>query len=191
MYPTDFRETIILLDTKFTAWEGSQERGWSGENEYREIVQIGAILVDASTLLELDSFSIFVKPKMNPILSQYFIDLTSITQEKVDSDGIDFTSALALYKKWSEDFDTYSFGGDESVIKENCELYNTPFLFPNRFFDMREVFQKYGIPAQNYNSGNIVRAFGKELEREQHNALNDVRTILEGLRLLSLKISSS
>jgi inhibitor of KinA sporulation pathway (predicted exonuclease) len=191
MYPTDFRETIILLDTEFTAWEGSQEREWSGENEYREIVQIAAIRVDAVTLKELDSFSIFVKPKMNPKLSDYFIDLTGITQEKVDNDGIDFTSALALYKRWVGDFDTYSFGGDEVVIKENCELYNTPFLFPNRFFDIRTIFQKYGIPAKNYNSGSIVQAFGEEPTRQAHEALNDVRTILDGLRLLYLKHNAS
>ena len=38
-------DTFIIFDTEFTAWEGSQERKWSGENEFRELVQISAIRV--------------------------------------------------------------------------------------------------------------------------------------------------
>ena len=38
-------ETFIIFDTEFTAWKGSQERDWSGENEERELVQIGALKV--------------------------------------------------------------------------------------------------------------------------------------------------
>ena len=30
-------DTFIIFDTEFTAWEGSQERKWTGENEFRRI----------------------------------------------------------------------------------------------------------------------------------------------------------
>ena len=188
MYPTDFRETIILLDTEFTAWEGSKERNWSGPQEYREVVQIAAIKVNTKTLEELDSFSLIIQPRINPQLSDYFINLTGITQDKVTSEGIDYKTALDIYRSWTEGIDTYSFGGDESVIKECCELYKTPFLLTNRFFDARDVFEKYGIQAKRYSSGTIIEAFGEEVTRRAHDALNDVRTILDALRLLSAQI---
>lgn len=38
-------ETFIIFDTEYTSWEGSQERNWNGENEFRELVQISAIRV--------------------------------------------------------------------------------------------------------------------------------------------------
>ena len=38
-------EKFIIFDTEYTAWEGSQERNWSGDNEYMELVQIGALKV--------------------------------------------------------------------------------------------------------------------------------------------------
>ena len=38
-------DTFIIFDTEFTAWEGSMQRGWSGQNEHREIVQISAIRI--------------------------------------------------------------------------------------------------------------------------------------------------
>jgi len=69
---------FIIFDTEFTSWKGSQERNWSGKNEYMELVQIGALKVKkGDNRLEIvEIFSIFVKPKINPILSQYFINLT-------------------------------------------------------------------------------------------------------------------
>ena len=46
-------DTFIIFDTEFTAWEGSQERKWSGENEFRELVQISAIRVKKKVILSL------------------------------------------------------------------------------------------------------------------------------------------
>ena len=34
---------IIIFDTEFTAWEGSAQRNWSFDWEYREIIQIAAV----------------------------------------------------------------------------------------------------------------------------------------------------
>lgn len=45
---------IIIFDTEFTAWEGSQDRNWSRPNEFQEIVQIGALLVETKDFTELD-----------------------------------------------------------------------------------------------------------------------------------------
>ena len=38
-------EKFIIFDTEYTAWEGSQERNWSDDDEYMELVQIGALKV--------------------------------------------------------------------------------------------------------------------------------------------------
>ena len=50
---TSLPPTIIIFDTEFTAWAGSQERDFSGPNEYRELVEIGAIKIDTRTFNEL------------------------------------------------------------------------------------------------------------------------------------------
>ncbi len=182
-FPT--RKEIIIWDTEYTAWEGSMARQWSGPNEHREIVQIGAIRIDTEKLTEIASFSLLVRPKLNPILSSYFSNLTGITQKALEASGVDYPEALGRYQEWCQSEDMYSFGGDEKVLRENCELRNISFSFENQFFDVRRVFIKYGIPADQYNSGNIVEAFGKNIERPAHDALNDARSILSGLRLLT------
>jgi inhibitor of KinA sporulation pathway (predicted exonuclease) len=181
-------QKIIIFDLEFTAWEGSLKRGWSKPDEHREIVQIGAVLFDTERLKELDHFMMYVKPEKNPILSDYFINLTGITQKIVNRDSVSFSEALKKFKEWSLDYPLYSWGGtpgngaDERWFKENCELLNISFPFTgDKFYDIRHLFKNEGIPVEKYESGTIIKAFGKESKNRAHDGLNDARTIAYAL----------
>src|ERR1041385_6322790 len=91
-------QSLIIFDTEYTAWPGSQETGWSRPGEYREIVQIGAVRL-ASSYREIETFELIVKPVLNPILSDYFVALTGINQRQVDLQGRRFSEA---WEKFSE-----------------------------------------------------------------------------------------
>ncbi len=174
---------FILWDTEYTAWEGSQKRNWSRKGEYREIVQIGALALEGATFLEEGSFNVFIQPVKNPELSNYFIELTGITQNDILSSGISFGEALSRFESWVSGRPCYSFGGDERVLKENCDLLS--LSFPSLIYrDVREVFEQRGVDARKYTSGTITEAFGQKSSHRAHNALNDVRTMREGLLLL-------
>ena len=67
---------VVIFDTEYTTWEGAMERNWSGPGEYKEIVEIGAVLVETDNFSEVDTFSAYVKPVKNPKLSELFINLT-------------------------------------------------------------------------------------------------------------------
>jgi len=182
----DLPEKIIIFDTEFTAWTGSVEYNWSRPNEYREIVQIGAILVDTKKFAEIDNINIFVKPVKNPILSEYFSNLTGITQEVLDKNGTSYKEAILKFYSWCGSYPIYSFGRDEINIIENCKLVDIPFPFrESKFYDMRDLFKNNGIPVDRYESGNIIEAFGKKATLRNHNALNDARILLDALRELS------
>ncbi len=86
---------FIIFDTEYTSWEGCNLNGWR-DWQKKEIVQIAALKVDGKTLEVIEKFNIYVKPKINPILSDYFVQLTGITNEKLAEFGIDFQSAYAL-----------------------------------------------------------------------------------------------
>ncbi len=180
---------IVVFDCEWTAWEGSLQRKWSGSGERRELVQIGAAIVrtDTGDFSELDTFVILVKPNINPALSEYFINLTGITQEEVDHNGIPFSEALQMFHRWCGSRPLYSFAKDDLVVLlKNCELSDVEFPFDSsKFFDIRETFSRFGIHAEDYSSSTIVKAFGKTITRSAHNALNDVLTIIDGLRELS------
>ena len=75
--------------------EGSWQRDWSLDHEHREVVQIGAVRLGAATLAELDAMECLVRPTFNPVLSDYFTGLTSITNADVARDGIDLATGLS------------------------------------------------------------------------------------------------
>ncbi len=182
----DLPQTIIVFDTEFTAWEGAEERKWSGPNEYREIVQIGAVKIETATFSELDSFNVFIKPVKNPQLSDYFINLTKITQEKIDKEGMDFSVAIERFAQWSEGLSLYSWGDDSQHLKENCVFRNIPFPFSNRQCkDIKPLFAKAGIPVKKYKSSTIIAAFSKQSVRRAHDGLNDARGIVDALKELA------
>lgn len=184
----DFPAQFILFDTEYTCWEGSLERDWNGPGEFREIVEIGAVRIVADDLHEEDAFNIFVRPVKNPVLSDHFIDLTNITQDDVNKKGTDLAAAIAAFSAWCGGLPLYSYGPDGDHIAANCALLNIPFPFTaERFHNIRDVFRAHGVAVENYTSGTITRAFGKEPARRPHDALNDVRTLADGLRELALR----
>ena len=124
-------DKAMVFDLEFTSWPGSNERNWSLPNEDREIIQIGAVKIETTgDMREVDSFQILVRPLKNPILSDYIVNLTEITQEKVEKEGILFPLALSRFINFigEHPIDILSNGGDEEVIEENCQIHNIPFL---------------------------------------------------------------
>lgn len=179
-------DKFIIFDTEFTAWEGSQARGWSAEGEYREVIQIGAVKV--SGLKEIDSFLVYVRPAKNPILSDYIKELTGISQEKIDKEGMSYEQAQAFLYNWADGLTMYSFGSDASVLKENSDLVRLEFPFsPQNFGDIRPVFREHGVDTGQYMSSTIPLAFGQTAPPDGHDALNDARSIL--LALVAAKAS--
>lgn len=183
-----FNESIVIFDTEFTAWPGSQERGWSESHEFREIIQIGAVRLNGKDLREVDSIDLYVKPRRNPELSPYIIDLTGISQNQIDSRGLDFLEAMARFAEWVGDSDVHSYGNDKEVLEENCMVCDVSFpMHDVHFRDICDVFRRRGIDVSLYHSGTIIEAFGVCPQRRPHNSLNDVRNIVDALRMLSMR----
>ena len=120
-----FPGRFILLDTEYTSWDGSYERGWSGPNEYKEIIQIGAIVVDGKSLTEEGAFSVFIKPVKNPNLSDFIIELTGITQEKIDAEGISLPEALRRLCAGSPDI-CLRYGRDSHTRELRASRHSAP-----------------------------------------------------------------
>lgn len=180
---------IGIMDLEFTAWEGSQQRGWSGEGEEREIVQIGAlILSDDDALGEAGAFDALVRPRINPELSDYFIDLTGITQARLDAEGVSFELALARLDAFFDGVNgqIYSMGPDHDVIEHNCALYDVAYPFDNsRFSNMRPFLEKtVGVEVSRADSSQLPQYLDFENPGIAHQGIFDCRCIAETLRIL-------
>ena len=74
---------MVVLDLEWTAWEGSLARSWTGPGECREVIQVGAVRVDALRFERLAAFDRLVRPVRNPVLSDYITRLSGLTNERM------------------------------------------------------------------------------------------------------------
>ena len=86
------KDNYIVLDLEATC---VNPRSDSFQNE---IIEIGACLA-ASDGTILDEFQTFVRPVVNPVLTDFCVGLTHITQDQVDN-APDYLSALSLFDAW-------------------------------------------------------------------------------------------
>jgi inhibitor of KinA sporulation pathway (predicted exonuclease) len=180
---------IVILDLEFTAWEGSQEHGWSRPGEHREVVQIGALLVDSVSLQVTGEFNELVRPRRNPSLSVYFQQLTGISQAAVDERGRPFADALDAFLDFCDGHYVLSYGNDMVILGENLVLQVPEGRIPKRglppFVNIRN-YVNAALPATaGLSSGRLAFGLGlaDRIDRE-HDALADCYSILETLRHL-------
>lgn len=184
--------SIVFYDTEFTTWPGALESNWGEPWQHRELVQIGAIRFDLETLEEIDELDILIKPKLNPALSPYFVNLTGITQDAVDNKGLSFPEAYRLFTAYIGDLEASSYGPDDIVVRENLALHAMPAAETDfSGFDIGPWFKKeggsYGVGPKT-NSGKLAATLGAPMKAlQEHNALHDVRSICAAYRFLRNK----
>jgi len=178
--------TITVFDLEYTAWECSMARQWMTPGEYREVVQIGAVKLNADTFAEIDAFDVLVRPRINPQLSPYFQNLTGITQEAVTRTGVDFAGAYERFLDFAGDAPIAAFGRDEQVLLDNLRLYG---IAGTRdlpvFYNLRGWFAVQGLDPRGLLSCDIAPALGVPFVGHTHNALNDARSLAAGMAALA------
>lgn len=180
---------FVIYDTEYTTWEGALARQWTGPGEFPEVVQIGAMRFDAATLEPLGSFDVIVRPTQCPVLSDYFIRLTGISQQQVN-DGIGFAAALAQFRAFANGAPAAAYGFDDAVIRRNQALHGMAEDFHS--LNIGPWFMEHGAAygvKPGVNSGALARTVGAPLKKAvaEHNALEDVRSIITAYSFLTQK----
>lgn len=179
-------EVIVIFDLELTAWPGSAARFWSDPGEHPEIIQIGAVKVTTmGGMTETGSMNRYVRPSINPVLSDYIIGLTGIRQSDIDDKGVPFANAMKEFAAFIGD-DTGQIichGDDFEILIQNCELNNTPFSLNDKtFVDLKPCFHAaLGYPEESVCSCDLGEAFGLENRGKHHDALADSRTVMKVL----------
>jgi inhibitor of KinA sporulation pathway (predicted exonuclease) len=177
--------TLTLFDLEFTAWECSMATHWLRPGEFKEVVQVGAVKLDAGTFAVLDELDILVRPRINPELSPYFENLTGITNDQVRARGVDFAAAHARFAEFAKDGPICAFGHDEGILDENIRLYGLSGMAAlPEFFDLRTWFAGQSIDPRGMLSCEIGPALGVPFEGRLHNALDDARSLAAAMRAL-------
>jgi inhibitor of KinA sporulation pathway (predicted exonuclease) len=179
---------VVVFDTEFTAWAGSMARRWQGPGEFQEIVQIGAVRLDAESLQETASFAVLIRPVLNPVLSDYFVALTRIANERLAAEGVDFATGTRQFADFVGKRAIHCYGRDDRIVARNAQRLGKPHLWSNTTAtNLREWLTNVGVKTAGISSGELARHVGSVAQGVAHDALVDARSLAEAVRYLVKK----
>lgn len=178
--------SVIVFDLEFTAWPGSMEHRWLRPGEYREVVQIGAVRLDSASLEQTGTLNVLTKPRLNPVLSAYFEELTGITNAAMTVSGVDFVSAYRRFAEFAAGQPIVAFGRDDLVLQENVKLYGLADQVPPlpAYRNILPWLVEQGIDPRGRHACDIAGLAGADFTGRRHDALDDARSIALGIRTL-------
>ena len=127
---------------------------WNNTYNYRkkrgfnEIIEIGAVKLDES-LKVVDTFKQLIKPQISRRLSTRVKDLTHITMEEIDKNGIPFETAISNFARWSKGDDNVFLSWSESDLY--VLVHNFKYFYGVASID----FIKHYADAQRFSQRNI------------------------------------
>lgn len=174
----------VVYDLEFTAWDGSMARRWQAPGEYKEVIQIGAVKV-TSAFSPIVSFEIVVRPRLNPVLSDYLQALTGITNADVAARGVDFDEAYRAFVSFAGRLPIVAFGRDDLVLADNLRLYGLTTVPPlPAVVDIRRWLIDNGIDITGMHACDVGPAAGVAFDGHTHDGLADARSVAAGIAAL-------
>jgi inhibitor of KinA sporulation pathway (predicted exonuclease) len=174
-------ETTIGNDRPFLVidLEATCDSDGQMPREETEIIEIGAVLVDATTLAPLGEWQTFVRPLGHAVLTPFCKQLTSITQADVDA-APTFPVAMqglarfvhghdALFCSWGE-YDRNQFRRDGARHGVRAPLGKDHLNLKERFTRVAGDGKKLGV-------GQALGRVGLRFEGTAHRGIDDARNI--------------
>ena len=164
----------IVLDLEATCCDDD-----SIPREETEIIEIGAVLVDAATLTPGLEFQTFVKPLRHRVLTPFCTKLTTITQADVDP-APRFPQAIAALANFLRGKDALfcSWGGyDRNQLRRDAARHRVKLPLGERHLNLKEAFSKRLGEAREYGTGQALRRVGLGFTGTHHRAIDDARNI--------------
>lgn len=115
---------VVVVSVRTTCWE----KGTRPEDEEHEIIEMGMCILDIPTLSIGQPESVILRPQRSKI-SAFCTELTTLTQEQVDAEGIAFPQlCLQLRYHKMQEYAWASFGEDHRLlIERECLVRQTPY----------------------------------------------------------------
>jgi inhibitor of KinA sporulation pathway (predicted exonuclease) len=77
-------ENLLLLDLEYTCWEDSLATDWEDPNRPPEVIEIGLASYSPEKHMVAEVYSSYIRPRLNPHLSKYCLNLLNISQDCLD-----------------------------------------------------------------------------------------------------------
>ena len=162
----------VIVDLEATCWESDQS------TEDMEIIEIGAVLLKGNTFQSFSDFDQFVKPIINPYLSDFCMQLTNITQRQVD-EALIYKKAFQSFLVWigEEPFKLCSWGkfDFDLFVLENKRVN---IGFPENFMghiNLKELYARAFNTKPNIGLKKALQKQSMVFHGNPHRGIDDAR----------------
>lgn len=172
-------DKILVVDIEATCWEGKLPEGMISD-----IIEIGICLLDVQTGEISDNRGILVHPERSTI-SPFCTELTTITPELIEKEGISFSEALRILKKdyLSQSRAWASFGAyDLKMFQRQCQDLGKGYPFSPSHINVKTLFALKNKLGHELGMDGALQFLGIPLEGTHHRGVDDAKNIAKILR---------
>ena len=165
-------DKILIIDLEATCWDGKIPAGQTSE-----IIEIGISLLDTHSGEICESRSILIKPKHSTV-SPFCTELTTITQELLDKEGIGFTQACDILSAEYSQYTWASYGAyDINMMKSQCRERGIQYPLSENHINVKIFFaEKKGLKKKIGMAG-ALHILDIPLEGTHHRGIDDAKNI--------------
>ncbi|WLQ12421.1 3'-5' exonuclease [Hahella aquimaris] len=145
-----------------------------------ETIEIGAVLVDATSLAVVDEFQTFIRPVRHPQLTDFCRELTTIKQEQVDN-APTYPEAIESLQGWMRHYPNYLFCSwgdyDKGQFEQDCQYHRVAYPFASGHLNIKKQFSATQGHKKKYGMAKALSLVGLTLEGSHHRGIDDARNM--------------
>lgn len=165
---------FIVYDLEATCWLG-RPPGY-----VQEVIEIGAVKINGYGE-KLGTFERFVKPIVNPRLSAFCQELTSITQEQINRADT-FPNVIEDFQDWigieEEDYLLCSWGKfDKTALVSDSKLHDVEYDWLENYINIKLQYKEIKGLTKPRGLHKAVIKEGFEFTGTQHRGISDAENL--------------
>ena len=170
---------LICLDLEYTCWENSLQNGWPDPKFPAEVLQVGMAGFDLIQGQCLTKFSAYVRPVLNPRMSDYCANLLQISQDIIDNSPAlpeVINQILSFLSDYSDDATLVcAFGPDCKRFADDAARHDqeSPFRLFACLNLQQEAAKVMGMTKKLPERDQIKQHFQLPPSSNRHDALDD------------------
>lgn len=167
-------DNILIIDLEATCWNDRPPRG-----QESEIIEIGVCIMDAKTGKISQNEGILVKPQFSKV-SLFCTELTSITQQMLDDEGIFLEDALDILRVEynSEDLTWASYGNyDLNMLQNQARRFNVDYPLSDDHINVKTLFAQLHPIRKSVGMDRALKELKFPLVGTHHRGIDDVKNI--------------
>jgi inhibitor of KinA sporulation pathway (predicted exonuclease) len=167
-------EKIIIIDLEATCWEGNPPAG-----QVNEIIEIGLCVLNTKTGELTQNQGVLLKPIKSKV-SAFCTQLTTITQELLDKEGVTFSKALEILRnEYNPNQYTWaSYGAyDLNMLKKQCQMRGMEYPMGQHHINVKELFSEVKGIHKKVGMNGALEILKIPLEGTHHRGVDDAKNI--------------